>query len=337
MVQYVYNSQMINETIIKLIRAALLLEIRIRGTRIKSSKWRRKISENKYIQSHCAYPFNHKFMFPFLIADRHRKAAYLCNPKAAHTSIERSFLESESHREAYDQWEKERLEKRLVAWRPKFIASNKNLAGLFPLNNMQVIRHQKGWRISEKKEGEPLKQRKITSDELNSYFLFTFVRNPFSRLFSLFKSAYIFQNGKYYIWNKNNYNFWLYETSSLSEFIYKISKLPDFLLEEHVFPQHISIEKFYDAGGKFDFIGKVETLEQEFNLIRKKINLLPLRHYNQRTESHVDWRDHYTPQTAKLIYNRYRKDFEMFGYEDEYQKLLDYLTAKKLKKSQHEF
>ncbi|MPN62502.1 hypothetical protein SDC9_210251 [bioreactor metagenome] len=38
--------------------------------------------------------------------------------------------------------------------------------------------------------------------------------------------------------------------------------------------------------------------------------------------------DYYTPKTAKMVYRKYRKDFETFGYEDEYTKLLTYLAAK---------
>ena len=44
-------------------------------------------------------------------------------------------------------------------------------------------------------------------------------------------------------------------------------------------------------------------------------------------------RDYYTPKTAKMIYQRYRKDFERFGYEDEYPKLLDYLASNNISKN----
>ena len=177
------------------------------------------------------------------------------------------------------------------------------------------------------------RRKRITLDEVNSYSVFTFVRNPFSRFVSLFQHLYSYQNGQYHVWNKEMCNFWVHEVSSFSELVYKTSKLADCHLEPHAFPQHLSTDSFQASGGKIDFIGKFETLQQDFEPIRQKFNLLSLEHQNKSKSEHEDWRDYYTPKTAKLIYQRYRKDFEMFGYEDEYSKLLDYLATQRISKN----
>ena len=327
---------MLNKIISKLIRSALLLEIHIRGPRIKYSARREKIIRSKYIQSHCVYPMRKVPRIVSAIADTQRKAAHLLIHKAALTSIGRTFFDSESHREDYDQWVKEKHVTRPDI-RPRAVVnrfySNEEAKRLFPLKNMINISNDRGWRITGKNAGEHF-IKEITLDEVNSYFVFTFVRNPFSRFVSFFQYIYSSQNGGYHADNKRhlNYkgqlNFWLHEVSSFSELVYKNSKLADCHSDIHAFPQHLVTDSFQLSGGKIDFIGKYETLRQDFEPIRQKFNLLSLEHQNKSEGEHEDWRDYYTPKTAKMIYQRYRKDFEMFGYEDEYPKLLDYLKNK---------
>ena len=100
--------------------------------------------------------------------------------------------------------------------------------------------------------------------------------------------------------------------------------------------QHIRIDRFKAAGGRIDFIGKFETLKEDFEKVRVHLDLDSLMHKNKSTGEHSDWRDYYTPKTAKMVYQRYSKDFEMFGYEDEYPKLLDYLAGQRVKKTHDE-
>ena len=332
-----YRKHMINKIISKLIRGVLLLEIHLRGPRIKHSAWRAKIIKSQYIQSHCVYPIHEAPPKARMLADTHRKVAYLPMLKVAYTSIGRTFFENESHRRGYNQW----VEEKHVPnpdLRPRGLVSgiynNEEIKHLFPLNNMINIENRDHWRITGRNTEENFRQKKITLDEVNSYFVFTFVRNPFSRFVSFFNNVYYYQNGKYHIAsnaNKGRYNFWVQEVSSFSELVYKTSKFSDCHLNPHAFPQHLYTDNLQAGGGKIDFIGKFETLEQDFEPIRQKFNLLYLEHQNKSKGEHKDWRDYYTPKTAKMIYQRYRKDFEMFGYEDEYPKLLDYLATKQKK------
>ena len=330
-----HRRHMINKIISKLIRGALLLEIHIRGPRIKYSARREKIIRSKYIQSHCVYPMRKVPRIVSAIADTQRKVAYLLILKVAFTSIGRTFFDNESHRKGYDQWVKEKhIPNPDVRPRTLVIGiyNNEEMKHLFPLNNMISIENRKGWRMTGRNTEKNFRRKRITLDEVNSYSVFTFVRNPFSRFVSLFQHLYSYQNGKYHIlWNKKGYNFWLHEVSSFSELVYKTSKLADCHLNPHAFPQHLVTDSFQLSGGKIDFIGKYETLRQDFEPIRQKFNLLSLEHQNKSEGEHEDWRDYYTPKTAKMIYQRYSKDFERFGYEDEYPKLLDYLAAKQKK------
>ncbi len=40
------------------------------------------------------------------------------------------------------------------------------------------------------------------------------------------------------------------------------------------------------------------------------------------------YRLYYTEAVAKLVYERYRKDVELFGYAKEYEQLLEFVCAK---------
>ena len=248
---------MTNKIISKLIRGVLLLETQFRGPRIKYSAWRAKIIKSQYIQSHCAYPIRKVPPVVEAIADTHRKAAYLIMLKAAYTSIGGTFFENESHRETYKQWANEAYTLGIDLL-PLGIVTDKKPGHLFPLNNIKIIiNSEKGWLMNGKNIEGNFKQKNITLDEVNSYFVFTFVRNPFTRLVSFFKNLYSFQNGKYHArGRKSQFNFWLHEVSSFSELAYKTSKLSDCYLDVHALPQHLRIDSFQASGGKIDFIGK---------------------------------------------------------------------------------
>lgn len=75
-----------------------------------------------------------------------------------------------------------------------------------------------------------------------------------------------------------------------------------------------------------NYIGKFENLEEDWNFLQDKFSLGDLPHKNATPKD--DWRDYYDIETAKLVYKIYKKDFEAFGYENEYQRLLEYLKKK---------
>ncbi len=85
----------------------------------------------------------------------------------------------------------------------------------------------------------------------------------------------------------------------------------------------------YEDGKQLvDFIGHFETLEQDYEPIRKKYGFSPLKHYN-KTE-YGDWCDYYTTALAKKVYRKFRKDIQYFGYEEDYRDLLAYCAKKGL-------
>jgi hypothetical protein len=156
-----------------------------------------------------------------------------------------------------------------------------------------------------------------------NYFKFSFVRNPFDRVVSCYVHK-IEKNenalrGLYLpgIRIKNNETF--------TSFIHKVSLIPDLFADGHFQSQYSILHRY----GKplYDTLGKFENLIDDFEPIRKTYNLLPLPHIHNMKKG--DWREYYTSrELVDMVYNRYKKDIETFGYQDEYQSLLEYVSTK---------
>ena len=164
--------------------------------------------------------------------------------------------------------------------------------------------------------------------EEESYYKFTFVRNPFDRIVSCYESKYHTDKT---IYNKEKMDFddylfgYISENKGFDDFVYKITRIPDYLCDRHFLPQYCSIYR-NDGSSRVDFVGKMENIAEEFKPIQEKYDLKELKVYNSSGER--DYRDWYTLETAELIYKKYKKDFELFGYEDSYNELIQYIKEK---------
>lgn len=149
----------------------------------------------------------------------------------------------------------------------------------------------------------------------SSYFSFSFVRNPFSRLVSCYESKYHTDPLKFNLREYNRFLFgYMSEDEGFDAFVRKVCALPVRLMDRHFRPQY---DLFYDDNGTChcDYIGHFETLEEDFEPIRTRFGLRPLPHLNRSKE--VDWHSYYTDETLELVRETYKKDFEAFGYADE--------------------
>ncbi len=169
--------------------------------------------------------------------------------------------------------------------------------------------------------GKPKWNKTDNLKNREDYFKFTFVRNPFSRIVSCYQDKV--KKHRYY------YKYYLYGylkvEDSFEEFIRKISKIPTSILEVHFNLQYSLI--FENGKPLVDYIGKFETLEENFEFILKRYNLEKLEHRNKSIYVYKKWQDYYTKKIAKMIYIKYRKDFDTW-YPDAYGELMNYLDDK---------
>lgn len=140
----------------------------------------------------------------------------------------------------------------------------------------------------------------VPLDKLDEYFKFSFVRNPFDRFASV------------YAWYGRNSDL------SFEDFVFK------FLVYEPEADGHairfipqvywMRLEPFGELC--FDFLGRFEKLQEDFNLLAEKLGM-PLRDLPviSRLKGDTDYRSFYNSDTRRVVENYYQEDLESFGYD----------------------
>lgn len=155
-------------------------------------------------------------------------------------------------------------------------------------------------------------------------FSFVFVRNPFERVVSTYKNMYhskkVWSTFKVYLFG------YFKKDRGFDYFVRKGPvRISDKWADTHLVSQHVLV---YGPEGQCyaDFIGRFEHLAEDWKEVQQRVALPDLPVRNQTAKS--DWRDYYTLELAQMVYQRYQKDVEVFGYQDAYRDLVTYLEEK---------
>ncbi len=155
--------------------------------------------------------------------------------------------------------------------------------------------------IKEKIKGI-FKNRSIVKNK--GYFKFTVVRNPWDRLFSLYKD---------YTTNKKKAEHVAgFKGDSFESFVKHICKIPDWRSNRHFKSQYLTVT---DIQGNVivDGVAHFERYGKEVGMILKKAGLSnSVPHKNRIFD--VDYKKYYNNKTKRLVENRYKKDIKIFGY-----------------------
>ena len=140
-------------------------------------------------------------------------------------------------------------------------------------------------------------------DQFSEYFKFSTVRNPWERMVSqmTWRHRGAFKSGSITI------------KTFLSR-TFKIRQYHDPM--RHIIPQHQFLQD--DSGHPlYDFIGKVENLQEDFNQICDKIGVprRKLRNEKRTNHRHKPYWEYYDDETLKIVTDKYARDIELFGYE----------------------
>ena len=140
-----------------------------------------------------------------------------------------------------------------------------------------------------------------------SIIRFSFVRNPYDRFYSFYKSKICKGQtpSKYYE------RFGIKRGCTFEECIHKITAIEPELLEHHATPQSMLIRD----GNKLlvDFIGKVEEFFYDWSVIQKITGFkLDLQHANVTAGYKKTL---YNEKLKEKIYYYYYDDFKLFGYD----------------------
>ncbi|WP_013325563.1 sulfotransferase family protein [Gloeothece verrucosa] len=159
-------------------------------------------------------------------------------------------------------------------------------------------------------------------NEYPEYTIFSFVRNPYDRLVSCYRDKVLDVKQRYsvpYFDTKlGYYPYYIPHDISFAEFVQIIVKIPDYLADNHFKSQYAILSSY----GKLlpDFIGRMETLQQDWEKLAKTYNFdVNLAHLNSTQKT--SFSKYYTQELVDLVYQRYQKDFEHLGYSQAKQAL----------------
>lgn len=148
------------------------------------------------------------------------------------------------------------------------------------------------------------------------YFTFTFVRNPYSRLVSAYR---FLKNGGF---NKND-TAWaaenISEYNTFDEFVDKWLNEENIWSYIHFKPQY-SFVCDINLKPEVDFIGKVETIDEDFDKVCKALGVKNnLSVYNKGKADTSHWENFYTDDSFEKVAEVYHRDFEIFRYKSSLQ------------------
>lgn len=145
-------------------------------------------------------------------------------------------------------------------------------------------------------------KRDLVDVIFESYFKFSFVRNPWDRFVSLYSR----KDGGIRYSNKMNFERFVKESKSSSitcRWIDDVKYQLDWIRDEN---KNILV----------DFIGKYENLNDDWKIVAKKLNVnnkLPIS--NRNMTRNRDYTKYYTNESRDIIYNKFKEDIDYFGYK----------------------
>jgi hypothetical protein len=139
----------------------------------------------------------------------------------------------------------------------------------------------------------------LSPREYRQYFKFTFVRNPWARVFSWY------QNVMRDRLHRNTLG--IPDACSLSEFVH---------LNAEQWALRPQLHWIKDRSGKIalDFIGRYESLEDDFKIVCQRLGIVDSKLPKMLTSEDQEYTAYYDQDSRELIARRYAPEIEIFGF-----------------------
>ena len=161
-----------------------------------------------------------------------------------------------------------------------------------------ILQPMGGWIIQKDNPNEFSQWiENITDVEMETYFSFIFVRNPFSRLVSS--------------WNDT---LRLEGHTDFNKFVKEDVFDGDVPTQLHFQTQSSLVEVPDASKSNLNFIGKVENINEDWSELCSTINIpyTPMVHIKSR--NYGNYRDYYDDETVELVTKMYQRDLDIFDY-----------------------
>ena len=155
--------------------------------------------------------------------------------------------------------------------------------------------------------------------DINSFYKFAFVRNPWERFISLYNDMTFQRNGQKKLMNysllEKKKNSIFYKTKNFKEFA-KSFESSNWINEAHFKPQF----DFLSKNGELvmDFIGRFENLNSDWEKIKNDIGLNYLGeigHQRKSNKNLCNYKEFYDNETIDIVSRIYKKDIQIFNYD----------------------
>ena len=157
------------------------------------------------------------------------------------------------------------------------------------------------------------------------YYRFSFVRNPWDRLFSCFKNKIydpprFFPKSNPYYNEKGEFNDFIrrygdlgFKDMQFEDFIDFVAKIPDYRCDPHFLPQHYFFEL-----ERLNFLGRFENFQPDMLTVFQKIapdfDTSDIISEKKQSSSVSFYKDAYNDRMRELVAQKYKKDIKLFGY-----------------------
>jgi hypothetical protein len=150
-------------------------------------------------------------------------------------------------------------------------------------------------------------KKQIGSKEWNNYFKFTFVRNPWDKMVSQY----------FYIQKCRGGNYDL----TFREFIlaFEYCTESEYILGNGIAVKFnpIQLPWILDDDGNclVDYIGRFETLQEDFNIVCDKIGVPRQQLPHENKTKHKHYTEYYDDETRSIVARKFAGDLKRFGYK----------------------
>ena len=162
------------------------------------------------------------------------------------------------------------------------------------------------------------------TEKTKKYFKFTFVRNPWARCVSrFFYESAKEERGR--VWRELGFDEFIrakgppYEVGDERKFFLRTWKCSPHLerICDKYHPYENQIDWISSEEGEIltDFIGRVETMQEDFNIVCDKIGIERQQLPHQNKSKHKHYTEYYDDETREIVAEKFAKDIEYFGYD----------------------
>jgi hypothetical protein len=143
--------------------------------------------------------------------------------------------------------------------------------------------------------------------EYKDYFKFAFVRNPWDRFVSGWLNKVLRHNALYFDPQT------LAHLQNFENFVSHCAELDLRSCDSHFRHQHKLIDM-----NEIDFLGRLENFDEDIRDVFRTLSI-PLQKVPtvNGSENRLHYSSYYTDESRRKVYDMYRKDIQIFGYEFE--------------------